>query len=512
MSGRVAINPETGQRFVRRGAGWVDITPTAAELAAEASNPVEAFGANVAGIALDAFDSVKDLTLETRRAEFQSLYGVDVDQMRATVQQQSTERNAQLAPLHETNPVASFLGDAAAYAPLAFVPAGGSGRLISLAGREGALAAGEGFLSRPGSMGQRVRDAMLTGAMGAGGAFTLGAVSSGVNSARTLTRNSGEFSGSADLELSARNIELEMETGVPRMGEAMQREYDKLASKAPLPPDAAPGSSAAAANMDPWKRELVRTADDLGIALTTGSRTGNDQLRRIEAGLASNPLTSKPWDDLKDFNRRRVNDLALDAIGEKPGAGVLSGPDLGRAGERIGNDFGKVAARIPEFEVPADFVKKLEAAAQKHTQGFARSKSTEQYVNNIYDVLEKRGNMLDGAAMIDGRSALTAELQKASRAGDGNTMQGIYEIISAIDELMVTQGDEVTKQLYDRARGQWRILDALEQGKTVTSGGDVMVGRLDGILRRRYPQEYRRSGIAGASVCRAAGCLTRQKY
>ena len=95
---------------------------------------------------------------------------------------------------------------------------------------------------------------------------------------------------------------------------------------------------------------------------------------------------------------------------------------------------------------------------------------------------------------MDARSALTRELQKASRAGDGNTMQGIYELTAAIDEQMMRASDASTLGLYERARGQWRILDALEQGKAVTSGGDVNVGILDGVLRRRYPVEYRRSG------------------
>ena len=115
------------------------------------------------------------------------------------------------------------------------------------------------------------------------------------------------------------------------------------------------------------------------------------------------------------------------------------------------------------------------------------------------DIVAENKNTLSGKQLVDGRSSLTRELQKASLAGDGNTMQGIYEVIGAIDDLMLQQSDAVTSALYTRARGGWRILDALEQGKALTTGGDVNAATLDTILRRRYPTEYRRSGMAGAS-------------
>jgi hypothetical protein len=329
----------------------------------------------------------------------------------------------------------------------------------------------------------------LGGALSAAGAGAFNAASVGVNSARTMTRNAdaGGFTGHADIELSSRNIELEMETGVPRLGASMQREYDKLASKATV------GES-----IDPWKRELIRTADDLGLALTTGVRTGNDQLRRMEVGLGRNPMTSKPWDELRQFNQTRLNDLARDAIGLEHG-GAIGGAQLGMAAETIGKQFDQVAGRIGQFEVPASFVQQLEAAGQKHLRGFARSKSTQDYVDNIYDIIQRNDNTLDGKQLVDGRSSMTKELRKADVAGDGNTMQGIYEIISAIDDLMLKQGDAVTSALYDRARGGWRILDALEQGKALTTDGNVNVISLDSILRRRYANEYRRSGMAGAT-------------
>ena len=485
--GERVVNPDTGQILARRGNGWVDVTPTEAQQMAAEFHPVGAFGKSAEITALNFLDSGQEIAAQTvGRLKFG---GDFADRQSALIRQRSTERTALAEALQETNPVASFLGAAAATAPLMFIPGGSQTKLIQLAAREAGIGAAEGFLSRPGNIGQRVQDAMLGGALSAAGASSFSMASRGVNSARTFTRNAdaGKVTGQADIELSSRNIELEMETGVPRLGEAMQREYNKVASNATV------GES-----IDPWKRELIRSADDLGLALTSGARTGNDQLRRMEAGLASNPLTSKPWDEMRAFNQKRLNDLARDAIGLEHG-GAIGGAELGSAADEIGRQFEAVADRLGEFEVPATFIQQIEAAGQKHLRGFARSKSTQKYVDNIMDIVAENKNTLTGKQLVDGRSSLTRELQKASLAGDGNTMQGIYEVIGAIDDLMLQQSDAVTSALYTRARGGWRILDALEQGKALTTGGDVNAATLDTILRRRYPTEYRRSGMAGAS-------------
>ena len=526
------INEETGQVFELTARGWVDVTPTQAERDAEGISAIDAFTQTAVGTAGNVFDSARDLSM--RMQELAPDIGVpalgteDRIALQARILADTTERDAMLAAVQAERPFASFLGGASVFAPLMAIPIAGPGTtalgtLGRVAAREAMIGAGEGFLSRPGTMAERVRNAALTGALAGAGGGIMAGTSMGVNATRTAARNSTDVltdtRATAEAALSSRNIELEMETGVPRLGEDLAREYDRVASRAVVPdtPPQLTAASRGAVGLDPFHRELVRQADDLGIALTTGQRTGIESLQRIEASLGSTPLTSKPFDDLRAHNQRVLNQLAARAMGESvPYASArVSGSMLGRAQERISAIFESVADAVDRVPLDADLSRALTETVQKHARGIARSGDTEKLVQDVFRLAGENGEpgarFLTGRQVMDGRSALTRELQRASNAGDGNTMLGIYEIIDALDDAFARAASDQSGDVMGRwkiARDQWRIKDALEQGKAVTTGGNVKAATLDGVLRRRYAQEYLRGGTGVMPIFDAVKILT----
>ena len=524
------VNPETGQVLELTATGWKDITPTQAERDASGISAIDAFTQTAGGTALNVFDSVRDLSL--RLAELSpglsEAAGESRTALQARILADSTERDSMLAAVQAERPFVSFLGAAAPMLPLAAIPVAGPGATAlgtvgRVAVREAIIGAGEGFFSRPGTIAERVRNAALSGALTGfgGGALSLGSL--GVNATRTAARNMTDVltdtRNAAEAALSSRNIELEMETGIPRLGEDAAKVYNRVASKAVVP-DTPPDLTAAsrgAVGLDPFHRELVRQADDLGIALTTGMRTGIESLQRMEAGLSSNPLTSKPFDDLTRHNQKMINQLGARSMGESVtyAQARIPGSMLGRVQERLNGEFEAVADAVPRVPLDDELMRALVETTQKHARGVARSKDTETFVKQIVEVAQQNGEpgsrFLTGRQTVDARSALTRELQRASTAGDGNTMLGIYEIIDALDDAFARNASQESGDVLGRwkiARDQWRIKDALEQGRALSTGGNIKWRSLDGILRRRYPNEYLRGGTGVMPIFDATKILT----
>ena len=301
--GQIVRNPNTGQTFELVANQWQDITPTNAELAAEGSSPLEAFGVGTAITARQAAFSVAEFAAKIpfreevisteRRQAFQ-----------AEMQVLSRDDDARLAAISERFPVSTFAGQAAAFAPGAALGAPAGASLRTIAALEGAIGATEGFFSRPGTIGERVQNAAIGGVAGAAGAGLIGGGATAIRNMFGRGRVTDNFGGQVDIELGRSPVDLQAETSVPRLGEAAQRQYDRLASTADY-----------SSNPSAFKRELIARADEIGIAITAGGRTGDDNLRRLEATLGSTPGLSEPFDQLRRLNATGLNRQTQASVG-----------------------------------------------------------------------------------------------------------------------------------------------------------------------------------------------------
>jgi hypothetical protein len=514
-----------GRTWQQVGSQWRDVTPTAEELAAEGIGVVEAAGVAIATTALDVGRSVRDFGLAGDIA----MGFVDETRgnaIRAEMLAQSTDDARRMEAIRAVRPGAALVGEIAAGAPLAVTGAGAGASLARVLATEGGIGAAQGFFARPGSMASRVQNAGVAGVMGATGAAVVRGGSIAWNTGREMIERGSapvRFEGAAEFTTGQNALEFETVYGVPRLGPEAQAEYRRLASTAEVSgPDMSMRAAGGTGGLDAHKRAMVHAADDLGIALKAGQRTGNQTLQRFEAALASNPLTSQPFDDLKQYNRRRLNDIVYDNLGlstDAPLPGVISGADLGRAHTQIGDEFRAVQEASAPITLDAGFADEVNAIDLQHRRGVGRSRGVRQTVKQLRELSFPEGQApeggvafgtLDPEQFMDSRSAVIAEIQKASVAGDGNTMTGLYKIVESLDDAFLRSNGGNTDLLnqYGNARSSWRLLDALEQGKALTTAGDVNAGTLDTILRKRYPVEYLRSGLGLSPVFDAVKVLS----
>ena len=270
---------------------------------------------------------------------------------------------------------------------------------------------------------------------------------------------------------------------------------------------------------------LAGEADRLGIKLTPGQRSGNRARQKFEAGMESNAVLGGPFDDLIDQNQVRYGELAAAAIGER-GAKALTPEVLGRATERLGRTFGQVTeelgAVVPDMADPASeaagrFMNRIQQAragevadirTQRVVQGEGiQTVESQLKVKPIVDVIEALagGGDLNAAKLVEIRSSLADEIHALAndRGGvaRGSQIRGLSDIVDAVDNLIVESAGEAgvpeLAERYATGRMQWRMLQAMQQGRATDALGEVRAKSVDGILRREYPREYRRGGLTG---------------
>jgi len=95
----------------------------------------------------------------------------------------------------------------------------------------------------------------------------------------------------------------------------------------------------------PEGRALVQDAENMGIPLSAGERTGSLPLQVIESTFERLPLTSGPQKEIKQAQQRAINSASLDAS-HTPGD--VASPDVLRNRRAdIGQDIGDIAGRNP---------------------------------------------------------------------------------------------------------------------------------------------------------------------
>ncbi len=511
------LDPVSGRLYELRRNRWVDITPTPEQAAAERSGPLGAFGVQTAitgrslgrGLAetldvtlgripaMTARGLEKVGLLEEGVAE--AIRESDVAARAARIDAQERDDELQRA-MSEARPVASFLGAAAPYVATAPLGAAGTaGNLGRLVGQEAALGAAEGFFARPGSMAERVQGAALGGALGGGGAGALGMASRVAGRVRRGMESAAEASESVgDATLRIDPIEFEAATDVPELGRAADRLYRRSASAAP----AGEGLTAHQANM-------VRVADRLKLALTTADRTQNTQLRQLKATLESNPVTSGPFQELREFNQSRLNALTADAFSDYVDVAADQGFDqsmLGSVRTALGREFSEIASDIGTVDLDPTYLNQLADIHHRHKNGVGRLKPVRKFIRQIRELTEQQevlddagnvtgyeGGRIRGDEFLEARSNLTAELSELT----GGAMRGTYELIEALDmqvmRALARRGDMLTMHRYQGARDAWRLLDALDVGNVVGKTGDISAPLLYNQFQRRYRHEFKRS-------------------
>lgn len=352
------------------------------------------------------------------------------------LQAEQAESDQLMAGVREANPVASAVGGALPYFA---VPMGAGARLAGAA--------------LPGQLGARVggslaADAALVGA-GAG----------------ALNPDTDALTGAL------------FGLGGKYVGDAIGAGANKLLTSAPV---------------KEGFETVAQYADDLGIRMTPGQRSGGRTAELMEATADSIPIISEAGRKIQGANQTRANQVAAKAIGET--SDVVNFQTLEAASRNIGDEFealtkganirlddtfkGRLAKHIADMDSP---IESLRGAGNK--------------------LLEEVSEFADNTGMITGpayqrlRKKLQdyAVAQYRNQAGDRTSAEAATKTVEALDDAMERSLGTGARRRFRDARTKWRSLLQLESPGVVNpSTGDVSSTVLGNVLKRQDKPGYMR--------------------
>lgn len=230
------------------------------------------------------------------------------------------------------------------------------------------------------------------------------------------------------------------------------------------------------------------------MRLTPGQATGSKALQRAEAAMESNPMTSGPFDALREHNQREVNRAAARAIGET--GTDMSAPVLDRAFTRV-EDF------YDTLNTPRPVRLDQNAITGRLTQMLDNYEG--QYVGNHDFTQNALFRNLDrfvqsGTATQAQLSRLASNLGKASRAqmtsasGDRTMGMALGDLKDVVDDALFGALPAAEQQAFREARGHYRTLMQLTGRLGVVNQQGNVSGRA---LANTLQQSDRRGFMRG---------------
>ena len=200
-----------------------------------------------------------------------------------------------------------------------------------------------------------------------------------------------------------------------------------------------------------------------GIRRTTGQTVGSESLQQAESSMARNPITSRPFTQIAQYNRRVLEAKAIAALG-------VSADSLQEAMGKAR----KISVRRMERAVPAG------ARIEIPEDVLSRFKRLNRLTDELFDFPES--NVISGAEFRSVRSDV-GDLLTSSKSGVRKQGRAILE---ALDDAAM-QNEAVIPELYAKGRAQYRVVKALERGQAIGKDG-INAPTLRNNLRKSYGQ------------------------
>lgn len=392
-----------------------------------------------------------------------------------------TERGADAqfaADNPKTNIAARLTGGIASLAATA------PGRLLVGSGKTyGALATGGARVGALAGLGESDKDSLSEAAVDAGvGALTGGAlavavpfaVQQGANAARAGGRFVTKVADTVGPRLGAL-ARGEPVTGSqvlgPAIGQQQAGQYAGALSGTFPEAMGAPG-------------RLIRRADDLGLQMPPGVRYQSDNLRRLEAGLSSNPQYAAPFDAIRQNNASQITDLMAQKMGLPAGTKEISPEIFGAAIDRIKGGLDDVGEQIGRVKIDKAARKELNALMGQATNTVAPNPELASIIGRLQKAHDFNAGT-SGKELMNLRSILLKQSQGAWKSGKAQLGEGLDGVIDVLDGMAERSAGPQLSQQWAELRNQWRWAKMFEKGSTFNEAtGKVNIGSLRSQLRR----------------------------
>jgi hypothetical protein len=232
------------------------------------------------------------------------------------------------------------------------------------------------------------------------------------------------------------------------------------------------------------QRKVMEQGLALGMKSTPGQASGSRALQQFEAKLESQPMTSGPFNAIKETNARVLSREAAASIGEV--SDTLDSATLDNAFTRISKVFDDAADDVPRAIDPKQFLDKF-SSVQTELQGVSDGFSNNKLIGTLI------GHAENGGASGKQLQALTSKLGKAayremtSSSGDRELGMGLYQMKDYVDDLLQSGMSEARSKAFGEARKQYRNLMLLTSrvGIINPSTGNVSGASLANLLQQK---------------------------
>jgi hypothetical protein len=315
---------------------------------------------------------------------------------------------------------------------------------------------------------QKGQQAALGGAFGAGG----GAISNPLSNFIAGARNTGAAAGAASTgrATGAANVSLNANptARVSGGGSVLGQVGDD--------PSSALTSSQA---------RVAQRGQELGFRNTPGQVSGSRALQQMEARLESSPMTSGPFNTIKNQNQATLNRTVAASIGEQ--ADVVDSAVLNAAENRLGNVFERVADRVPRAVIGDDIVDGLATIEREAADILDKPLLDNKLVKKVFDVAAN--GTATGAQLrsLSSKLGVAGKYQFTSPNGDRMLGDALFQVKDMVDEMVARNLDDATREVFNQARGQYRNLMTLLSRNNIVnpSSGNVSGPNLAGALMQR---------------------------
>lgn len=229
----------------------------------------------------------------------------------------------------------------------------------------------------------------------------------------------------------------------------------------------------------------------LGMRLTPGQQTGSRALQQLESKLSSQPITSGPFNAIKDNNQRVLNRTWANAIGIE--GDDLSSPVLAESFDRLSDVFESMPQRIGTQDIDAGSALRLLASLQDETLGVtAKPVLNNPLVKEFIKLAET------GEATGSQLRSLTSRLGKrinnefTSLSGDRELARSLLQLKNTVDDVIEGGLSAADQDAYRIARNQYRHYTLLTQRVNVL---DPSSGNINGVSLAKLLQTKDKAGF-----------------
>jgi len=209
-------------------------------------------------------------------------------------------------------------------------------------------------------------------------------------------------------------------------------------------------------NLTASQARIAATGTRLGMRMTPGQATGSRALQQFEAKLESQPMTSGPFNAIRDTNQGVLNRSTAAGLGER--ANVVDDEVLQRFMGRADDVYAQVRASGPRPINPDRFLRRIsdiEAEFEGLLPGDA-GVSANPLVRRLTDYAAKGEASAEQLSNLASKLGKAAHNQMTSNAGDRETGRALYQVKEVVDDLLGEGLDRNLARRFTDMRGQYR--------------------------------------------------------